>query len=358
MNGELGAQYLASYRIKTDPLLTNFLRKKINQAAAIDGLSKTLVQKFEKMTKLGKRLRGALVVLGYQSSGGKDIRAILDTSLFVELFHTGALVLDDLMDQDETRRGLPSIHKQFEAEGRKWKIRSSSALYGRSMAMNVGNLAFYLSWEKLMQGNFPAKDLIKAGSLYVKFVTRLIYGQSLDITKRKNTINPKSAILKTIRHKTAEYTGVMPLLIGATLAGLKDQRKKKALEKYGLSLGMAMQLRDDILGIYGKEKEIGKPVGSDLREGKQTMLVYHLFRYGTGKQRAITRNLLGKRALTKEDVRQMKKLLKDSGTLKYVTDLGWDYVDQGKKVIPEVSGDPETKALLESLIMLMMERTK
>ncbi len=358
MDGQLGKDYLKNYFEKTNPLFEEYLLQKISEAGEISKIPMELLKRFLETARRGKKIRGALTVLGYEAMGGKDRNSILDTSLFIELFHAGVLVHDDFMDEDDIRRGLRTIHLQMEEIGRVIKVNTSPLHYGESMAVNVGDAAFYLSWEKLMNGNFPSEYLVEAGKIYADYIIRVVHGQVLDITNTSMQNITEDDVLKVFKYKAAEYTGVLPLLIGATLAGEKNKEKMKAIYDYGLAFGWAFQIQDDTLGLYGKEEEFGKPIGSDLREGKNTLFMLHLAKHGTSEEKDFQRKILGNKNLTKEDNDKMCEILKERGSYKYVIDLGWKYVEEGKHHIAKITKNKALQEILESLITYMMERTK
>jgi len=357
MTGEIGKKFLKDYFLESDPLFGKYMRRKIKSAGLVGNMPKELLKRFYETAKKGKKIRGALVVLAYSIFGGKDKRAIVDTSLFLELFHAGVLVHDDVMDEDNTRRGLVSIHKQFKKIGKEIKVKTDPSHYGESMAYGVGDGAFYLSWEKLLKSPFPAKTIIEAGKIYSEYVLKVVYGQVLDITNVPLDKISKRDVLEVMRYKTAEYTGVLPLLCGATLAGSTDKNKISALENYGKNFGWAFQIQDDILGMFAKEEKLGKPVGSDLREGKNTLLMLYLLKNGNTTQKEFQRKVLGNKNITKLDIQKMQEMLKSSGAYKYVIDLGWEHVKNGIEEIPKITPSKKYSKILESLITYMMERT-
>ncbi len=358
MTGELGKKYLADYLAKSEPLFEEYLEKKIAEAGKISKIPTELLKRFLATARRGKKIRGALTVLGYEAAGGKNEEAILDASLAIELFHAGILVHDDFMDEDYLRRGLPTLHKQFEEVGRAIKVNTSPLHYGEAMAVNVGDAAYYLSWEKLMNSKFPSELIVAAGKLFADYIIRVVHGQVLDITNTTIKSMTEEDILKVLRYKAAEYTGVLPMLTGATLGGLVDKDKFAAIKEYGLAFGWAFQIQDDLLGIFGDEEEFGKPVGSDLREGKNTLLMLHLSQHGNLDQRRFQRKVLGNKKITKDDVLKMRQILKAAGSYQYVVDLGWKYVAEGKTQIPLITSDKKLQEILELLIVYMMERVK
>lgn len=358
MSSDSANQYLNQYRENTNSLFDEFLKEKTKQANSIGKVPTQLVKKFADIAKRGKRIRGALVTLGYEVAGGRNKRAILDASIFIELFHTGVLVHDDLMDQDKLRRGQPTIHLQFAEYGNRIKAKPSSEHFARSMAISSGDFAFYLSWEKLLTSKFPQKLLFKAANIYTNTALRLVHGQVLDISNTSIQLAKQKDILKMIQLKTAEYTGVLPLIIGATLADLKDNKKLQAIKNYGLALGWAFQIQDDILGMFTDKKITGKPIGSDLREGKITLLMLHLAKYGNKQQKAFQKKTLGNPRINKVEILKMQQILIEAGSFNYVKKLGEQYVKNGKRAIKTLTNNQVHSELLSSLLIYILERSK
>lgn len=357
MTGDNGKQYLKDYITQTEKMFEDYLIAKTEEAAQVSKIPAELIKRFTETAKRGKRIRGALTVLGYNAVGGGNHTAILNASLFIELFHAAVLVHDDIMDEDNTRRGLVSLHKQFEQIGDALNVNTSPLHYGESMATAVGDAGFYFSWEHLLNSDFPAEHILAAGKLYAEYIIRVVHGQILDVTNTTLQQLTEKDILNVLKYKTAEYTAVLPLLVGATLAGETDAKKFDAIKRFGLAFGWAFQIQDDVLGIFGTQEEMGKPIGSDIREGKNTLLMLHLSQHGTSEQKAFQRTVLGNRDVSHDDVERMKQILKDAGSYQYVIDLGWKYVEEGKKEINAITDDRDIQEIFESLLVYMMERT-
>lgn len=356
MDGEVGKNFLTDYLKKTGPIFERYLVQKISEVKEIGELPSALLSSLSKITRKGKKIRGSLVVLGYKAAGGTDEKAILDASLSIELIHAGLLVHDDIQDRDDIRRGLPTIHKEFSDLGQKARLGKESAHYGLAMGINAGISAYFLGYDKLLESNFPEERLTKAARITADYILRVSHGQALDVANVLiNNINQEE-LLNILKYKTAEYTGVLPLLIGASLAGKSDRLYLKALKEYGLSLGWAFQIQDDILGAFGNEETLGKPVGSDFREGKVTLLMLHLAKHGTPEQKRTQQQILGNKKISKEEISLMQQTLRDCGSLEYVKNLGWDYVKKGEKLIPSITKEAELQNIFRSLLYFMMER--
>lgn len=356
MDGKLGKEYLKSYIQKKQPLLDRYINNKYEEAISIGRINEEILKRYLKMVKEGKGIRGALILLGYQIANGMELDKIMDASIFIELFHSAILIHDDIMDEDDLRRGLTTMHRQFEHLSQ--NTNHNSAHYGESMAIDVGDIGIFMSFDKLVNLDFPAERLLKCARIYSNYLIRLGYGQALDVTGESLKNIHEQDILNVYKYKTSEYTGVLPLLSGATLAGETNETKLKAMESYGNCFGWAFQIQDDTIGLYGTEEETGKPITSDLREGKNTLFMLHLAKYGTAEQKDFQKNVLGNKNITKEDVYKMQKILKEAGSYDHVINLGWKYVEEGKKYIPQITDDQNLRDILESLLVYMMERTQ
>lgn len=359
MDGSIGKQFLKDYHASTAQIIKEYLDEKIKQASEVGKLPAESLENFYKILEGGKRLRGALTVLAYRAMGGNDLNSIYDLSTFIEIFHAGILVHDDFMDNDPFRRGVPTLHKLYEQKGEELKVKQEFRRYGDSIAICVGDASFYMSWEKILNSNFPNELKILAGNIYNKYIMRLMYGQELDVTITGAENLKEEEVLNVIWTKSGEYTSLLPLQIGAVLSGESlDSDRMNALNTYARCFGWAFHIQDDILGLFGDEAEMGKPVGSDIREGKNTLFMLHLDKNGTPEQLAFKKKVLGNPNITNDDVESMRQILKDCGAYEHVVNLGWDYVKEGTKVISQITDDKELQKVFESLLVYMMERTK
>ncbi len=356
MSSNLAVNYLKEYSPFKEKFLDKYINEKLPEAKKLGVISEDQLKRFLEMSKEGKGIRGALVTLGYEACGGTDKETILDTSIFMELFHAAILIHDDVEDSSPLRRKLPTIHKQYESFGKKLSVRTEYKHYGEAMAINVGDIGYFMSYEKLINSNFPVGLVNRALRIYSKYAIRLAHGQALDITTLPIEHINEEEILNILMSKSGEYTCILPLTIGATLAGVTEHKKLKAIEQYGTSLGWAFQILDDILGLFGDEAITGKPATSDLTEGKNTLLMLHLSKNGTAKQKAFQKRVFGNPNTTLEEIEKMRQILKDAGSYDYVINKGWKYVKEGKKYIPQITADKKYQDILESLLVFMMER--
>jgi len=307
-----------------NPLDTNQLRERIartlsafiaeHRAIMIDISPDTapLVDSLDQLVAGGKRLRPAFAYWGFLAGGGKDSEEIVRACAALEFLQACALVHDDVMDNSDMRRGAPAVHKQFEAIHSEGNWLSDGPRFGAGAAILIGDLA--LSWadELIFTSGLTSDSISRANEIYHVMRTELMAGQYLDLLEQvrgKITVEQSATV---IRFKSAKYTIERPLLMGAAISNAAPN-VVSALSTYGLSLGEAFQLRDDILGVFGNSETTGKPTGDDLREGKQTMLIARARELGTAEQIALIESSLGNQNLTESAVRDVQQALIDSG---------------------------------------------
>jgi geranylgeranyl diphosphate synthase, type I len=203
----------------------------------------------------GKRLRPAFCYWGFRGSGGKHCDAIVRVAASLELLHTFAVVHDDIMDESSERRGVPT----------------TLALHGVSFALLVGDLALVLADDLIMASGFPSGVIAGAFEAYSRMRQEVIAGQYLDLESAADPSTTEARARRVAVLKSGRYSIQEPLAIGAALAGAPGE-VARALARFGEPLGEAFQLRDDLLGTFGDRASIGKPVDSDIREGKRHVL--------------------------------------------------------------------------------------
>lgn len=300
----------------------------------------------------GKRLRAGFAVLGYRSIRPLDLHgeprgelsAVLDAACALELFHAAALIHDDVIDRSDTRRGRPAAHRHFAALHRDTGLRGASAHFGLSAAILLGDLL--QSWaDELMQRACDAVDRATAGrdaasrarDHFNRMRSEVAVGQYLDVLEEQQPgFAPESEQLerstRVLVYKSAKYSVEAPLLIGAALAGA-DGEQEGALSAFGLPVGVAFQLRDDLLGVLGDAAVTGKPSGDDLREGKRTVLVT-LAREGLPPtQRRLFDEMLGDRELDGEQIEMMQRTIRDSGAVRRVEQMIARNVDRASAAL-------------------------
>jgi geranylgeranyl diphosphate synthase type I len=224
----------------------------------------------------GKRIRSKFAYWGWRGAVGATPapEPVLPALAALELLHTFALVHDDVMDRSPTRRGLPTAHHHLALGHREAGLRGDPERYGHSAAILVGDLCLVWADQLMNRSGLPCDLLAMARRSYERMRVEAIAGQFLDLLGEASRSWPVDRALRTVRLKTASYTVVRPLHYGAALGGVTDQASlTEAYTRYGIAVGEAFQLRDDLLGVYGDPAVTGKPVGEDLASGKPTVLL-------------------------------------------------------------------------------------
>jgi geranylgeranyl diphosphate synthase type I len=268
-----------------EPALLRALREDVDRAVAValDGLSRTLtsidgtlaplVDALVDLASQGKRLRPALLVIGHDLAGGGAHADVMGPAVAVELVHTCALIHDDVIDRAALRRGRPTVHERFAAAHRaagSW--RGDADDYGRSIAILLGDVVLAAADGHLLDARVGAEALRRAFHRFTTLRIEVMAGQVLDLDAATTGIAGPERALTVAMLKSGRYTVARPLEIGASLAGA-DDALVDALGRVGDPLGVAFQLRDDVLGLFGDPATTGKAVGADIAEGKRTLLV-------------------------------------------------------------------------------------
>jgi geranylgeranyl diphosphate synthase type I len=263
-----------AFRARVQAVLDEFLDEMAGRLAPLGPDAARLLAEARASVGGGKRFRAAFCYWGFRAlqPDVDDEHALLRACAALELLHASALVHDDLMDASDTRRGRPATHRGFEAEHRGDGWRGDPEQYGAAAAILLGDLLLSWSEELLRRCGLPLERVAAAMGLFDLCRTEVITGQFLDVSVQARGRADVDAAMTVLRYKSAKYSIERPLHIGAALAGAGEAQLAE-LTAYGLPLGEAFQLRDDLLGVFGDAATTGKPAGDDLVEGKRTVLV-------------------------------------------------------------------------------------
>jgi len=345
---------LKRYKGKVDRRLKGFLEERINRVKDMTPVAKEMMQQIKEFNlQGGKRIRPILTIIGYKACGGTK-KSILDAAIAVELMESFLLIHDDIMDQDELRRGYLTMHKVFSQKCNR-KFKCDGKRYGENMAIIAGDILSILGSEAILKSKFPIENKLKAVDRFNRAVINTCIGQAMDVTMQIDTDIKKSEVHKMYELKTAIYTFEAPLHIGALLAGA-SKNQLKSLTDYAIPLGKAFQLQDDILGLYGTRQKIGAPVGSDIREGKRTLLVLRAFENSDTAQKSFLKKTLGKQDLTTGEIKEFKEVVKKTNALDYCQDEARKYANTAKSVLKNSKLNKEGKRFLSELADYVVER--
>lgn len=348
------ADLRARVQLVVDEVLTH-------QSAVLAEVSVDLAPMVDALTALlagGKRLRPAFCYWGWRGAGGQPALddAALRASASLEFLQACALIHDDVMDASDTRRGLPSAHRRFAEVHRAAGWLGSPESFGVGAAVLLGDLC--LSWADavLLSTDFPEDVLRRGKVVYDQMRTELMAGQYLDLLEQARGGGSVERALAVVRYKSAKYTIERPLHLGSALAGA-DEAVVAAYTGYGLPLGEAFQLRDDILGVFGDPNETGKPAGDDLREGKRTVLVAVAVERSSPQQAAVVRRHLGHPGLDADGVRGLREIITDTGALEYTEDLISRRLDDALGALDTADLDAQAREVLIGLAFAATRRT-
>ena len=315
------------------------------------------VNKFINMNGDGKFLRGCLIDLGYKLTKSDDYAKTL--SLAYETFETSILIHDDIIDNAHLRRNKETIHETYKDEFKKYNIENDNT--NTSLALCIGDLGFFYTNEMITKKYKNDKNLAKLLSYYNNIVIKTIKGEIIDVAlpfieknDKKHTLHEED-IMEIYRLKTSWYTVIGPFVLGMILGNSKA-KDIETFEKVLEPLGIAFQIKDDILGIYSSKEILGKSVYSDIEEFKQTIL----YSYIKIKRNDLLDELLkyyGK-SITEEESKKVQKLFEDSGALEYATNKMNEMFNEVYANIKSMDIKEYAKNILLGLILFLRLREK
>jgi geranylgeranyl diphosphate synthase, type I len=268
----------------------------------------------------GKRLRAAFVYWGWRAAGGSRTKSdsLVKAAAAIELVHASALVHDDVIDASATRRGSPSAHRSFARLHPRHESSQGTTdqadQFGRSAAILLGDLLLAWSDELFGQSGFKPKAVTRGRVYFDKLRSEVVAGQYLDVLAQTGRRSSASDAMRVVLYKSAKYTVERPLQLGAAL-GKADTALLRALSSYGVPLGEAFQLRDDVLGVFGRADLTGKPSGDDIREGKRTLLMARAYDKADAGQRRLLDTALGNAALDDAEITAVQETLTATGAV-------------------------------------------
>ncbi|MFA5871967.1 MAG: polyprenyl synthetase family protein [Parcubacteria group bacterium] len=347
---------LQKYKKILDLKLKEYFAVKIGEAKKISPLAVQAVRNIEEMTLAGgKRVRAAFMYWGYKAAGGRENAKMIEVSMSIELSHIFLLIHDDIIDRDEFRHGVSAVHKKYEGIARKFYRRVEPVHFGESMGMIVGDMAAAFGNEIIFNSKFSPKDIMRTLDKLQKIVSMTVVGEMSDIVLEAKGKATEKDVLEVHEQKTAKYTVEGPLHLGALLAGT-DKKVLDALSAYAVPVGIAFQIQDDILGVFGSEEKLGKPVCSDLREGKQTLLIVKALEKANNEQEKKLKAMIGNRDIKEEDVEEFRKIIRETGSLRYSQNMACDLIEKGKTEVLNSDISSKSKNFLVGVADYMVNR--
>jgi len=306
---------LLKIKNRIDRELKNYIQN-IDRSYSLSKISPLLYSNIKEfVSREGKRVRPILFIIGYLGYSRKIPFGLYRTALSLELLHDFMLVHDDIIDKSDTRRGKPSIHAMLNRELKGYK---NIKFTGEDLAIVIGDVIYAMAIHSFL--SIRENPQRKEAALK-KFAEAAFYtgsGEFIELLAGLKGIDEitKEEIYKIYDLKTSNYTFAAPLSIGAVLAGAGNKEIRK-LYDFGVYLGRAFQIKDDILGMFSSYKEIGKSTLTDLQESKKTILIWHAYHNTNAKNKSAIKRIFSQYTANRNDLLKMCKIMTESGTLDF-----------------------------------------
>lgn len=329
---------LKDFKREFDKYLLSFIESKINNLPPhknkeIAGILKHLYE----ISSEGKRIRPYLAYLAFISSGEIDKKETLRFFVFLEIFHLFCLVHDDIMDKADTRHGLETINSR----------------YGNSQAILIGDLLLSWSFDNLLANqSLRSKNIEEVRKIFFEMIDEVCLGQMLDVNIGTKKISMDEEINRKIFFKTATYSFINPLRIGAALAG----KKNNDFVKLGTYLGIAFQIQDDLLDVKYNVSQTKKSSFNDVYQNQHTLLSNFILQNGTKEQKAVLGKLFGKK-LNDNDKKILKTIFQESGAIDFGEKETVKNLNHAKEIIKKIKVEDKYKSLFLNLIENLINRS-
>jgi geranylgeranyl diphosphate synthase type I len=367
--GEAFSMRVAGFRQRFDAHLAGWLEERLATLGGETPEARELGETVAGLARAGgKRLRPALVEATWRACGGDgapESEGVGQLALGVEILHTYLLIHDDIMDHAALRRGRPTAHEAFAAAHRRDGLRGGDRDFGTSAAILAGDLAHSWAQELLGRAVGAVSDPARRralGDLVAAMTAEVVAGQYLEILVSRRGQASEEELARVLRMKSGRYSVERPVELGALYAGAGEGLRVH-LARCGRALGEAFQLQDDVLGTFGDPGEVGKPVASDLEEGKMTFLVLHTLTAAPPAEAARLRTALGRPGLAGEEVMELRRAIRESGALARVEGMIGERLETARAALaaaaeaaPDAAGAAEGFAFLAGLVDDLAER--
>ncbi|HUD37289.1 MAG TPA: polyprenyl synthetase family protein [Streptosporangiaceae bacterium] len=366
---------LTRIRSEVNEALGRFLARQRSALAAIGPALDPCADAITDFLAGGKRLRAAFCYWGWRACGGPDGPQIFTAAAALELLHASALVHDDLMDGSDTRRGQPAAHKRFAASHASAGWHGSADRFGAGAAILVGDLLLAWTDEMLRTSGLEPEAIWRGLAVLDSMRTEVLAGQYLDLVEQASAASSVNSALLVVTYKSAKYTVERPLRLGAALHGrqpgvpVRPQSGRSghdgsdlaavnaAFSGYGIPIGIAFQLRDDVLGVFGDPAKTGKPVLDDLREGKRTVMLAIARERADPLQAAVLDRHVGDPQLDQEAARQVRAVITSTGALAECEAMISVRVKEALAALDNAPITGESRSALADLAIAATERT-
>lgn len=331
--------------VKIENKINEILDKEIEKNSSNEFIKESL-EELKRLSKGGKRVRGYLIKLG-QMLYGKDDDSFVDIAAALEIFQTSILIHDDIIDEADKRRGMDTINYKYKGH------------LGIAKGICIGDLGFFISYRIINNANISKELKEEIIKIYSKTLHNTVNGEIVDVELPFKSLeyhkNMSEDIIYDIYvNKTAWYTIIGPILIGASSANASLSDKEKLIEM-GTNLGIAFQIKDDLLGLYSNENSMGKTL-NDIKEGKQTIIYKYAIDNASKDELEIIKKYYGNVNINNEEGNIIKSLFEKIGARKYAEKLEEEYTNKGVEIINSM--DIQNKELFMDFANYLLKREK
>jgi geranylgeranyl diphosphate synthase, type I len=345
-------------RANIDESLASFLDN-VKKDYKLHLVSPLLFESIREFTlREGKRLRPLLLILTYKAYSPKNkkiSKELFNASTCMEFLHNFMLIHDDIIDRSDLRRGRPTLHKILAKTAKS----PDPDKLGIDLGIIAGDIVYALAIDAFLSIKEPLDRKERALKYFIQTAAFTAMGEFIDTVfsvKRIDQITEKDVFLNYTL-KTARYTFDCPMVTGAILAGAPEADIKK-ISEYGILIGQAFQIQDDIIGIYETEENIGKSILSDLAEEKKTIMVVHAYKTLKGKKRSEFLKIFRKKTKTHQDLEKIKGIFVDSGSLQYALKAVNTRLEKAEKILNSLKMNKEFRDILSLALLKLFKHSQ
>lgn len=346
------------YTTELNVYIEDFFTLQIKKAAEISPYYEALWQEISRLIHAGgKRLRPRLTILAYQALGGNDVKSILPIAVAQEFIHLAMLIHDDIIDRDDVRYGVDNISGSFKKIYKQYVSNEQDRKhYADSAAILAGDLMLSSAYQLIAEANVDAQTILEVQRIFGRGIFEVVGGEFIDTESAFRELGDIRSEA-VARYKTASYTFMVPMTVGALLAGA-SKADQAYIKEFAENIGIAFQLQDDIIGVFGNEAVTGKSTTGDIREGKRTFMIEQFYELASEDQSQTFHEFFGNQNVTANDAENVRSLLVESGA-KQKTELAIAaYEKRARAAIENVELAEAAKNMLEEFILIATKRVK
>jgi geranylgeranyl pyrophosphate synthase len=309
------------------------------------------------LSRGGKRLRGALVMVGYEMCGGQDQSMIVRAATAIEMLHAHLLIIDDIQDHSDLRRGRPTVHELLKTYHKQHKLPGEAEHTGLSLALNAAWTGGHAAYRMIGSLNVDGTLRANAMAIMADAIVTTAHGQTQDFMQELTPDTTLEDIEHTMEWKTAYYTILNPLCVGMVLAGAGCE-DTDAIRDYALHTGKVFQITDDLIGMFGTSEQTGKNNMDDMREGKRTLLTVYALSHTSPKDHDFLNKCLGNSRLSRTDFEHCRQILENSGARKYAEEQSSIHISAALRSLAKAPShwQASQRHFLEAFAQSMLQR--